>query len=86
MLNKSIIGLVFGLMLAMSLFVNVGYFVPLQRDVLLFSGYVGIFFVWAGLMTWFYTASKVTPPLKVAVPLFIVSTLANGLYYSGMFE
>lgn len=83
MWSKTMVGLVVSLLLAMSLFVNIGYFVPLQRDILLFIGYVGIFIVWAALMSWFYCSSSLRRPGLTCIGLFLLSSAANSVYYFG---
>lgn len=81
---KTLIGLFLGLLLAMSIFLNIGYLIPMPRDILLFSGYVGIFLAWAGFMTWFYSAESLKKPMKIALPLFFGSVGINSLFYLGV--
>lgn len=80
---KTMVGLFLGLILSMSLFVSIGYFVPMQRDVLLFGGYVGIFILWTALMSWVYCTSSVKRPLLTIVVLLILSSAANAARYMG---
>lgn len=83
MWSKTFVGLFLGLILSMSLFVSIGYFVPMQRDVLLFGGYVGIFILWTALMTWVYCSHSVKRPLFLCLGLLTVSSVANAARYMG---
>lgn len=82
MWSKTLSGVFFGFVLNVSLMMNIAFLLPVDRQVVLLIGYIGGFFVWAGIATYFYCVENLKPVLvKSAIVLFISATI-NGLFVS----
>ncbi|WP_085297364.1 hypothetical protein [Cognaticolwellia mytili] len=79
--SKTFIGLFLGFFLSMSLFMNIGFIVPLAKDVFLFIAVIGGFTVWSALISWFYCVQSIKRPALICLASFLVTALINAWFY-----
>ena len=65
----------------MSLAMNVGFLLPIARDVFLLVAVLGGFTFWSGMISWFYCVQSVKRPAIISVVLFALSALLNAWCY-----
>lgn len=77
---KTISSLLLGFFLTVSLFTNLVQAGFLPQDVSILIGFVGGFFVWGGVMTYFYTLHSIKKPLIYSTLILLVSAGLNALF------
>ena len=82
--TKTFAGLLFGFIVSMSLVINVGFVIPVPRDVFLIAAVLTGFTLWAGLLCWFYTFSSVLKPSLICLLILALSAGLNALFYNGV--
>ncbi|MCC2607462.1 hypothetical protein [Planctobacterium marinum] len=80
--TKSLIGLLLGFLLSMSLFINIGFAVPIPRDVFLLIAVIGGFTLWSILISWFYSVKSIKKPVLICLAGFLLSALFNYWFYA----
>lgn len=76
---RTLIGFFFGLLLSISLVLNLNLLLPLSEDVKLISGLVLAFPIWAGVLVWGYAYEKAFMAAKKMSFVLIPSCLLNAL-------
>ena len=76
---KTLIGLFFGLLLSISIVLNLNLILPLAEDVRLISGLVLAFPIWAGVLVWSYAFEKARKAAKNISLVLIPSCLLNAV-------
>ena len=79
--TKSILGLLLGFLLSMSLAINLGFLLPIPRDVFLLIAVLGGFSFWAGIISWFHCVTSVKRPSLISLLVFVLSALLNAWCY-----
>lgn len=74
---KTLIGFFFGLLLSISIVLNLNLILPLAEDVRLISGLVLAFPIWAGVLVWSYAFEKARKAAKNISLALIPSCLLN---------
>lgn len=80
---KTLVGLVLGFIVSMSLVINIGFVVLVPRDIFLLVAVLTGFTLWAGLICWFYTFSSALKPSVICLLLLVVSAGFNVFCYIG---
>ncbi len=79
MFVKTLYGLLMGLLLSISLVLNINLLVPIDEDARLLMGLLLAFPIWAATITWCYFLEPIKQilkkPLLVLVPSFICNLL-----------
>ena len=76
---KTLIGLFFGLIISMSLVLNLNLVLPLAEDVKLISGLILAFPIWAVVLVWAYAFEKARTAAKKMSFIFVPSCLLNAI-------
>ena len=79
---KSTIGFLLGFLLSMSTFMNVGFAVPMPRDVFLLIAVMGGFTLWSIIISWFYCVESLKKPAWICLGLFFLTAGINAYYYT----
>lgn len=76
---RTLIGFFFGLLLSISIVLNLNLLLPLAEDTRLITGLVLAFPIWAGSIVWAYAYEKARHTLKAMSYVLIPSCLLNAL-------
>jgi hypothetical protein len=76
---KTFIGFLFGLLLSISLVLNLNLLLPLAEDIRLLTGLVLAFPIWAGVLVWAFAHQKARLAAKHLSFVFIPSCLLNAI-------
>lgn len=79
---KTLSGIFLGFILNVSLMMNIAFLLPVERQVVLLIGYIGGFFVWAGIATYFYSVENLKTALLKSSCVLLISAIVNGLFVS----
>lgn len=77
---KTFAGFFVGLLLYVTLTLNMAFLLPIPRDVYMLIGFVGGFVLWAGIAAYFYSVSSLKKPLLVSAGVLVVSGGINALF------
>jgi len=80
--TKSLVGLLLGFLLSMSLFLNIGFIAPLPRDVFLIIAVIGGFTVWSALISWFYCVQSIKKPTLLCLGALLITAAINAYFYT----
>lgn len=81
---RTLVALILGLLLNVSLMLNLAYLVPLPRDMYLLIGFIGGFLLWAGFATYYYSVASLKAPVVKGLLLLVVSSGVNSLFALGV--
>ncbi|REL25608.1 hypothetical protein DXX93_02940 [Thalassotalea euphylliae] len=79
--TKSLAGFLLGFLSTMSLFIVIGFVLPLPRDVFLLIAVIGGFVLWSALLAWFYCMPSIKKPTLFCVASLLVTGLVNTWFY-----
>ena len=79
--SKTLVGLLLGFLLTMSLFMNIGFIAPLSRDVFLLIAVIGGFTLWSALISWFYCVQSLKKPALIWLVGFLATAMINAWFY-----
>lgn len=79
--SKTLVGLLLGFLLTMSLFMNIGFIAPLSRDVFLLIAVIGGFTLWSALISWFYCVQSLKKPALICLVGFLATAMINAWFY-----
>lgn len=77
---KTIISVLGGCILSISLMLNLNFILPLEVDTRLFIGLLLAFPLWVGVMIWSYASENFKQALKRCLWLFLPSVVINALF------
>ena len=74
---KTLTSFFLGLLLSISLMMNLASLLPLAIDTVLIIGFIANFFVWSGVMVYFYAFDTIKKPLIQSGLILLVSIVGN---------
>ena len=77
MWGKTATGLFLGLLVTVSLLLNLFYLLPWAQDTKLLTGLLFGFVAWGSIMSWCYSLKTAWQSLRVLFPLLALSALLN---------
>jgi len=80
---KTLTSFFLGLLLSISLMMNLASLLPLAIDTVLIIGFITNFFVWSGVMVYFYAFETIKKPLIQSGLILLVSIVGNILLLPG---
>ncbi|MCG7533359.1 hypothetical protein MHM98_18685 [Psychrobium sp. MM17-31] len=80
---KSLIAIIGGCLLSISLMLNLNFIFPFEVDTRLFIGLLFSFPLWVGVMVWCYASDSFKHALKRCTALFIPSAMFNAFFLIG---
>lgn len=80
---KTLTSFFLGLLLSISLMMNLASLLPLAIDTVLIIGFIANFFVWSGVMVYFYAFDTIKKPLIQSGLILLVSIVGNILLLPG---
>ena len=84
MWRKTLLSFFIGLMLSVSITLNINHFLPIDVDIKLLVGYILGFLLWAGLSTYFFCFETIRKPLLRCLCVLLVSLVLNVLIKIGV--
>ena len=78
---KSVVGLLLGFLVSMSVFINIGFVAPIPADVFLLTAVLGGFIGWALLISWFFCVPSIKRPTLICLGIFVMSSVLNAWFY-----
>jgi len=80
---KTLTSFFLGLLLSISLMMNLASLLPLAIDTVLIIGFITNFFVWSGVMVYFYAFETIKKPLIQSGLILLISIVGNILLLPG---
>lgn len=80
---KTLTSFFLGLLLSISLMMNLASLLPLAIDTVLIIGFIANFFVWSGVMVYFYAFDTIKKPLIQSGLILLISIVGNILLLPG---
>lgn len=80
---KTLTSFFLGLLLSISLMMNLASLLPLAIDTVLIIGFITNFFVWSGVMVYFYAFDTIKKPLIQSGLILLISIVGNILFLPG---
>jgi hypothetical protein len=77
---RTMAALLWGLVLSVSLMLNINYLLPLPTTIKLFVGLLLAFIIWAGVMTYCFSQSTAIKASLFCVKVFVVSAIINAAF------
>lgn len=77
---KSISAFIWGLVLSISLMLNINYLIPLPVDVSLLVGLLSAFVLWGGVMVYCFSRNTVKQASITCLKIFVVSASINTFF------
>lgn len=84
MWRKTLLSFFIGLVLSVSIILNINHFLPVDVDSKLLVGYILGFLLWAGLITYFYCFETIKKPFLQCLCVLLVSLVLNVLIKIGV--
>ena len=80
---KTLTSFFLGLLLSISLMMNLASLLPLAIDTVLIIGFIANFFVWSGVMVYFYAFETIKKPFIQSGLILLISIVGNILLLPG---
>lgn len=80
---KASVGFFLGLLFSMGIFINIGFALPIPRDVFLLIAVLGSFIFWGVLISWFLCVQSIKKPTSICLIAFGLSSAINAWFYIG---
>jgi len=80
---KTLIGFILGLFLSMGLMINIGFSLPISRDIFLLIAVLGGFIGWCAIISWFLCVQSIKKPAIICLVAFSLSSVINAWFYIG---
>lgn len=84
MWRKTLLSFFIGLMLSLSITLNINHLLPIDVDIKLLAGYILGFLLWAGLITYFFCFETIRKPLLRCLSALFISLVLNVLIKMGV--
>lgn len=84
MWRKTLLSFFIGLMLSLSITLNINHLLPIDVDSKLLAGYILGFLLWAGLITYFFCFETIKKPFLQCLCVLIISLVLNVLIKMGV--
>ena len=81
--TKTLVSVILGFFCSVSLCINIGFTVPIPRDVFLFFSVVAGFIGWAAIISWFFCVQSIKKPAIICLIIFSLSAVINAWFYIG---
>ena len=81
--TKTLVSFFLGFFCSVSLCINIGFAIPIPRDVFLFFSVLGGFSGWVVLISWFYCVQSIKKPGVICLIIFSLSAAINAWFYMG---